>query len=63
MNDSDAPQRGRKYYLIVCPLLLVATVVGILLIERAPWLLILSGTFLGGFIVEGFVDWKRHRRR
>jgi hypothetical protein len=61
-TSGNQPQRGKRYYYVVIPAILVVIALGIIFIDPAPWLLIFGGVLLGGFIVNVIVDWVRYRR-
>ncbi|GAA3064350.1 hypothetical protein [Actinokineospora globicatena] len=63
MTSPDHPARGKRYYLISGTVLAVVLVVAITLIDRAPWLLVLSGPFVGGFILNAILDLTKRRNR
>ncbi|MFC3890941.1 hypothetical protein ACFOWZ_05600 [Lentzea rhizosphaerae] len=62
MADQPPPRHAKRYYLIVAPLLLAATVIGFVFIEEAGWALVLIGCAVGGFLAEGIADLVRYNR-
>ncbi|WP_154697591.1 hypothetical protein [Lentzea guizhouensis] len=62
LMEDQPQQHSARYYAIVGPLLLVATVIGFVFIEEADWVLVLLGCALGGFLVDGIADLVRRNR-
>jgi hypothetical protein len=60
-KPNHEPHRGKRYYYVLVPVLLAIIAAGIIFIDQAPWLLVISGALLGGVIVDAIVDWGKHR--
>lgn len=61
-TENKAPRRSRRYYIVAGAFIVLINVVAFAYSDRALWPMVLAGTLLGGFLVEGIVDWLRHRR-
>ena len=52
----------RRRLLVLFPIAIVGVVLGLVFIDDAAWLLIISGCLLGGLIVDALVEWSRFRK-
>lgn len=59
--ENAAPRRSKRYYLIAGAVVVLINVLAFACSGRALWPVVLAGTLLGGFLVEGIVDWLRCR--
>ncbi|RDI34628.1 hypothetical protein [Lentzea flaviverrucosa] len=61
-TDNQVPRRSKRYYLVAGALVVLINVVAFACSGRALWPMVLAGTLLGGFLVDGVVDWLGRRR-
>ncbi len=54
--------RTKIYFTVVFAVLALGLVLGLVFLDQAPWILILTGCLLGGFLVDALVARARHRR-
>ncbi|ONI77842.1 hypothetical protein ALI144C_30915 [Actinosynnema sp. ALI-1.44] len=63
MRTSETREpRGKRYYYLAGLAILAVIALGIVFIDQAPWLLIIGGCLMGGFLVDTAVAWSRYRR-
>ncbi|WP_344417737.1 hypothetical protein [Amycolatopsis minnesotensis] len=61
-SPDNESRRHKHYYFVVVAMLVITIALGIVFINQAPWVLILAGVLLGGFLVTAIAEWIKQRR-